>query len=62
MSENVSASRNWKVIARELANEQNPSKCWELSEELNKAIAKAEEERKGVPLSARNEIARRDQA
>ena len=37
--------RNWKDIARELAHEQNRSKCVELSHELNQAIV--EEERKG---------------
>jgi hypothetical protein len=31
-------TRNWKEIARELASEENPTKCIALSLELNQAI------------------------
>lgn len=58
MSEMSPPHRNWKEIARELAHEQNPSKCLELSHELNKAIT--EEERKGGPLFTKDEFTSRD--
>ena len=45
MSTHEEPKRNWQEIAHELAHEQNPSKCLELSLELNQAIT--EEERKG---------------
>ena len=45
MSTNEKPSRSWQEIARALAQEQNPSKCLELSLELNQVMK--EQERKG---------------
>lgn len=50
--------RNWKDIARTLADERDSSKCFELSQELNKALE--DEERKDTPIFARNQIVSRD--
>ena len=58
MSENVPPARSWKEVARELAEERNPSKCYELSQELNKALEN--EERKGTPIFARDQISNRN--
>lgn len=57
MAENA-PPRDWKTIARELASAQSSSKCFELSQELNKALA--EEESKGIPLFAKDQIMSRD--
>jgi hypothetical protein len=36
------ASRAWREIARELARETDSLRAWELSQELNKALAEEE--------------------
>ena len=56
MTTSENPTRSWREIARELASEKNPSKCVELSHELNEAIAAEQECRDGALWLARDDF------